>query len=284
MKNTDLHTHSYYSDGQISPKKLVKLAKKRGIKNLALTDHDSVEGVKEAIKEGKKIGVRVIPGVEIRAKKGEVLGYFVDFENKELNKILKIKRRKVQEGVKDWCRKLKEGGYNISFKEIQEKFPKSKNNINEFYPIYLLYKKGYGKMLEIAEKLRKENLRGKKIKEISVIKAIRLIKKAGGVPVLAHPWIDEDVLKEKNFKRYVRAGLRGIELNNGDRSPWRKRKHIKRIRRLAKKYKLILTSGSDYHGLELVEEMPGNHKLGENNCDEKVVKKLEELAKKCQKN
>ncbi len=279
MKNTDLHTHSYYSDGQISPTELVRLAKKRGIKNLALTDHDSVKGVKEAINEGKKVGVRIIPGVEIRADKGEVLGYFINIKNKELNKILKIKRKRVQEGVKDWCRKLEEAGYNISFKEIQEKFPKSKNNINEFYPLYLLHKKGYGKMLEIPKKLEKEGIKKREIKEISIVKAIKLVKKAGGVPVLAHPWIGEDVLKEKNFKKYVRAGLVGIELNNGDRSPLRKRKHIKKIRRLAKKYKLILTSGSDYHGLKIVRQMPGNHELGKNNCDEKIVEKLEESRK-----
>ncbi len=279
MKNTDLHTHSYYSDGQISPKNLVRLAKKRGIKNLALTDHDSVKGVKEAINEGKKVGVRIIPGVEIRADKGEVLGYFIDIKNKELNKILKIKRKRVQERVKGWCSELQKAGYNIGFKEIQEKFPKSKNNINEFYPLYLLHKKGYGKMLDITKKLKKEGVKKRKIKEISIIKAIKLIKKVGGVPVLAHPWIEEDVLKEKNFKRYVRAGLKGIEINNGDRSPWRKRKHIKRIKKLAKKYKLILTSGSDYHGPQLPKQMPGNHELGKNNCDEKVVEKLEGLKK-----
>ena len=76
MKTTDLHTHSYYSDGKLSPKQVVRDAKKAGVKILALTDHNSISGVKEAIAEGKKLGVRVIPGAELRSKEGEILGYF----------------------------------------------------------------------------------------------------------------------------------------------------------------------------------------------------------------
>jgi len=275
MKNTDLHTHSYYSDGFISPKELVRLAKKRGIKNLALTDHNSVEGVKEAIEKGKEIGVNVIPAVEIRVDKGEVLGYFIDVKNKELNKMIKEIRERVEDKIKDWCKKLNKTGYKISFKEIQRKFPKARGNINEFCLIYTLYLKGYGPTLKISKKLKKQKIKAKKIKEISVIKAIKLIKKAGGLAVLAHPWLEDKVLKEKNIKKYIKAGLIGIEINNGDRSTHRKKKHIKRIRKLAKKYKLVLTSGSDYHGGELVKLMPGNHELGKNNCDEKIIKELE---------
>jgi len=77
MRNTDLHTHSYYSDGELSPKELVRLAKKKSILNLALTDHNSVKGVEEAISEGKKIGINVIPGVEVLVKGGEILGFLL---------------------------------------------------------------------------------------------------------------------------------------------------------------------------------------------------------------
>jgi|TARA_Y100000310_G_C20578016_1_gene761449 hypothetical protein len=281
MKDTDLHTHSYYSDGQISPKELVRQAKRKKIKNLALTDHDSVDGVKEAIKEGKRLGVGVIPAVEVRAKETEVLGYFVDVDNKELKKDLKKGRKKVKEGVKDWCKKLQKAGFNISFKEIQGKFPKSKSNINEFYPLFVLYKKGYGKMLKIPGIIKERGVKKKKIKERTMIQAIRLIKKAGGVPVLAHPWVDDKrkVLRHKNIKRYIEAGLKGIEINNGDRAPFKPSNMNKKIRKIAKKYKLILTCGSDYHGLpELTKQMPGNHELGENNCDKKIVEQLQNLS------
>ena len=73
--NTDLHTHSIYSDGVLHPREVVREAKEKDIKNLALTDHNSIDGVEEAISEGKKIGVNVIPGIEIRAREDEVLGY-----------------------------------------------------------------------------------------------------------------------------------------------------------------------------------------------------------------
>ncbi len=276
MKNTDLHTHTYYSDGQISPKELVKLAKKRGIKNLALTDHNSIKGVREALSEGKKQGIRIIPALEIRVDKGEVLGYFIDYKNKKLIRVIKQIGKRVQDNMKDWCNKLNRAGYNITFSEIWKKFPKARGNINEFYPIYLLHLNGYGKTLEIARKLRKNKkfIKGR-IKEITVVQGIKLIKKVGGVPILAHPWIEDEVLKEKNLKKYIKAGLKGIEINNGDRAPFKKKGIEKKIRRLAKRYKLIITSGSDYHGLGLVKQMPGNHELGRNNCDDSIIEILE---------
>lgn len=279
MKNTDLHTHSYYSDGQLSPKALVRLAEKRKIKNLALTDHTSIKGVKEAIKEGRKIGVNILPAVEIRAKENEVLGYFIDINSRRLNKeLLKIGKR-VENRVKDFCEKLRKEGYNIDFNEIVEKYPKAKGNLNEFHILYTLYLKKYGKSTffigKKLKKLKKKGLKKKKIKEISIVKAVKLIKNAGGVAVLAHPWLEKKVLKEKNIKKYIKAGLKGIEINNGDRAPLLTNKIKNKIRRLAKNYNLILTSGSDYHGPDIVGHMPGNHQLGKNNCDEKVIKQLE---------
>ena len=83
MKNSDLHTHSIHSDGDLSPSEVVKLAKKRGVKNLALSDHNSISGIDEAILEGNKQGVNIIPAVEIRAEEDEVLGYFIDYKNEK---------------------------------------------------------------------------------------------------------------------------------------------------------------------------------------------------------
>lgn len=279
-KNTDLHMHSHYSDGQLSPKGLVRLAKKRGVKNLALTDHNSVKGVEEALEEGKKIGINVIPAVEIEADTGEILGYFIDYKNKDLIKELKVNSRNTEARTKDWCNKIRKAGYNISFEELVKKFPKARGNINAFYPLHLLYKRGYGKPLKLAPKLWKSpETRPKEFKKILIIKAVRLVRKAGGVPVLAHPWIDDIEINFKNMKNLVKAGLKGIEVNNGDRAPLKSRNAVKKIRSLAKKYKLILTSGSDFHGKELVKLMPGNHNLGKNNCDEKVVGEMRQISR-----
>jgi hypothetical protein len=276
MKNTDLHTHSYYSDGLLSPKQLVRLAKKKGIKNLALADHDSVKGVMEAIKEGKKIGINVIPAVEIRCDFSEILGYFIDIKNKKLLAALKKSGKANEKGTKKWCETLHKAGYNIIFKEIWKKYPEARGNINLFYPLWTLHLKGYGSTLKIRDEIRKKNLKRGNIKKIKITDAINLVKKAGGVAVLAHPWLDEETLEEKNMRKYVRAGLKGIEINNGDRSPFYPIKIKNKIKKLAKKYDLIITSGSDFHGPEVVRQMPGDHNLGHNNCDEKVIKILKE--------
>jgi len=280
MKNTDLHTHSHYSDGQLSPKELVQLAKRKGIKNLALTDHNTVKGIDEAIKEGKKIGVNIIPGIEMRTDAGEILGYFIDCKNRELLKKLKQIGTAVENRTKEWCREMRKAGYKISFSEIEKRFPQAKGNVNEFYVIRMLYLKGYGEMQEIPRQLRKKKLmKGRKkmfSSKITNIQAIRLIKKAGGVPVWAHPWIGKT---ENNFKRmgsFVKAGLAGIEIDNGDRP---KRIMKKKIKAVAKKYNLVVTNGSDFHGEEIVKQMPGDHRLGKNNCDEKVVERLRQLSK-----
>ena len=281
MKNTDLHNHSYYSDGLIYPKQLIQIAKKRGIKNIALTDHNSTKGIQEAIKEGKRIGVNVIPGIEIRCKIGEILGYFIDPKNKELNKEIKKDNKRIQSKVKEICRNLTREGYKLTYEELGKKHPKAKGNLNEFYPIYELYLKKYAKTTFESRKIiwGNKKIRPKKIKEINEIKTIKLIKNAGGVPVLAHPWIDPEALIEKNLKKLIKAGLKGLEINNGDNEKFMrkisKQKNIQtKIRKLAKKYKLIITSGSDYHGEKLAKLMPGNHNLGKNNCDEKVIKQL----------
>ena len=280
-RNADLHTHSHYSDGQMSPKELVRLAKKRGVKNLALTDHNTSKGIEEAVAEGKKIGVNVIPAVEIEVDTGEILAYFIDYKNKSLLKGLKANSRNTEARTKDWCNKLEKAGYNISFKELVEKFPKARGNINAFYLLHLLYKRGYGKPLKLAPKLWKDpKTRPKNIKKIAIIKAIRLVRNAGGSPVLAHPWIDDFEINFRNIKNLVKAGLKGIEVNNGDRAPLKNRVVVKKIRSIARTYGLILTSGSDFHGKDLVKLMPGDHDFGHNNCDETVVKRLRESVKK----
>jgi hypothetical protein len=277
MNNADLHAHSHYSDGLMSPREVVRLAKRKGIKHLALTDHDSVKGVKEAVQEGKKIGIEVIPAVEIRTQfRSEILGYFVDINNKLLVKTLKKSALIMEKTTEAWCKTLKKAGYDINFKEIWKKYPKARGNINTFYPLWELHLKGYGPTLKIQADIRKKKLKKINIKEIGIIDVIKLIRYAGGVAVLAHPWLGEETLEEKNMKKYVKAGLKGIEINNGDRAPFYPTKIKNKIKRLAKKYNLIITAGSDFHGLELVKQMPGDHMLGHNNCDEKVIKMLKE--------
>lgn len=276
MRNSDLHTHSFYSDGDLSPSEVVKLAKSKGVKTLALTDHNSISGIEEAIIEGKKQGVNIIPAIEIRAEEDEVLGYFIDYKNKNLQKeILKIQKVLIDR-VKKIIKTLNKKGIKVSFEDLEKKYYPNKNFM-EIHLVMHLASKGLGEIREVFKKYISEGSETYvKIKEISVIDAIKLIKKYKGVPVLAHPWVDsksKSLLEEKNFEKLIDAGLKGIEIDNGDRDERRDEKTIKRIQELAKKYNLIITSGSDFHGEHLFKAT-GCHQIGENNCDESVVEEL----------
>ena len=126
--------------------------------------------------------------------------YIAIIKNKRLIDSLKKDSKKIQDKVEDWCKKLNVAGYKINFNNILKKYPKARGNINEFYPLYELALNGYGTTRKIGKELRDKKIRGKKIKEMSIIKGIRLIKGAGGVPVLAHPWLNDEILKTKNFE------------------------------------------------------------------------------------
>ena len=95
--------------------------------------------------------------------------------------------------------------------------------------------------------------------------------------MLAHPWVGENVLIKKNIKKYIKAGLKGIALENGDFNRFgRDKKTVALIKKLAKKYNLILMQGSDFHGPIMSKDTRG-HELGKSNCDEKIVEQLEKL-------
>jgi len=277
MKNADLHTHSIYSDGELTPKEIVKRAKRKGIKYLALTDHNSVEGIEEAIKEGEKLGIIIIPSVELMVKENEVLGYFIDYKNINLKKDLKRASYYENEKTKRRINELKKKGFDISYEKFVNYFSYSKDNHNKGHLIYYFSKiQGHSRkdILNILDGLKiKKPIK----KNLSVTKGIELIKKYSGIPVLAHPWINKKKFTEKNVKKWVKAGLRGIEIENGEEFNFgRTKEFVKKIKNMAKKYNLIITSGSDYHG-ETMIKFTGTHKLGNYNCDEKIVKQLEEL-------
>ncbi len=280
MKTCDLHTHSYYSDGEMSPKEVMKLAKQRGVKILALTDHNSTKGVKEAINEGRKLGIKVIPAIEVMAKEDEVLGYFIDANNKRFQNNLADIRKRIESKIKKRCENMQKKGFPASFHEIKKRFPHAKGNIDDFYPYYMLILKGYGKTFrDIGILMKQTGVKKARGKDLSIAKVIRMIKNAGGVPVLAHPWADDKskrLLQDKNFRKLVKAGLKGIEVDNGNGDGRRNAKIVSKIKRLAKKYNLITTSGSDFHGEDLADAKA--HVLGKYNCDEKIVRQLEALA------
>lgn len=258
----DLHLHSYYSDGIYSPEELIKRAKKEGFFIISLTDHFTLDGINEAIKIGKKYKIKVIPGVEIndviyKNYRLHLIGYGIDFKNKELNQVLKKMQKEREESVKKCILELQKEGFNLDEKKIFKTVSKS---IGIGWLINFMQKGGNFKKIKKDFKLKKRQIlslndffkkyfvkEGKQIlpsPEISLDKALSIIKKAKGIAVLAHPaqqlsWRDDwliSLLKKK--------GIKGIEAISSHHN-WANIEHYQKI---AKELKLLTTIGSDYHG------------------------------------
>ncbi|MDP3027555.1 MAG: PHP domain-containing protein [Nanoarchaeota archaeon] len=274
MRDSDLHTHSYYSDGIFSPTEIVRKAKEAGIKNLALTDHNSIQGIIEAQKEAKKQKINLIPGVELRCKEGEVLGYFINFKNKKFIKKIKKIQNKSKEIFENTIKELTKKGIIVKSGKILNTKIK-KENVLTVYLFKFLKEKGILNMNEIKE-IKKSIMHGDLFEaQFSTEEVIKMINDAGGVAVLAHPWYSKTFLDEIRLKELITAGLKGLEIDNGGRGEERVGS-LEKINKFAKKYNLILTSGSDFHGDSSL--MSNEHKIGANNCDVKIVEKLKKIT------
>lgn len=246
----DLHTHSIASDGSMSPAELVRHAKDKGLAAVALTDHDTVEGISEALAEGNRIGIEVIPGIEISTNykpEMHILGYFLDvdkylFVQKELTEIRKGREDRNYKIIS----RLKELGITITEEEVKE--ISSGDTIGRPHFARLLMEKGYVKNMQEAfdKYLGKDGSAYFKRYELEPIDGIKLIKNAGGIPVLAHPALlkmnynDIDKLLVE-LKEYGLAGIEAIYSENS-------KEETGNLLRLAIKHKLLVTGGSDYHG------------------------------------
>ncbi len=276
----DLHIHTHYSSGELSPIECVKLAKEKGVRVISVTDKNSVKGVREAVRAGEDFGVEVVPGIEIKADRVHILGYFVDVENeglmRELLNLERISARRI-ESIFDKI-KESEGLEDVSFEEVVRRFYPNSNIVESHLARYFS-ECGCGSWRSFMKKIL--DCEGEFYCEdsgcLSRRDAIKLIRKYGGVPVLAHLWSKfHDSSALDNIEDLIEAGLMGIEIDNGDRSGVRNDLMVDKIRKLSEKHDLVMTSGSDFHsdrfGLET-----GSHRLGEYNSDYSIVEKLKEL-------
>lgn len=248
-KLIDLHTHSTASDGSMSPRELVRHAKEKGLLAVALTDHDTVDGVEEALDEGTKVGIEVIAGVETSvdfSPEMHILGYFFGDTYKNMEPTLEKLRINRTERNPKMVEKLKSLGFDITMEEVRAE---AKGNIvARPHMASVLMKKGYVK--SIREAFEKYIADGKpafvKKDKLTPEECIEAITKAGGIPVLAHPiFLDLSWAKlDELVARLVKAGLKGIEAYYVEN----KGKDTGNLLRLAIKYGIIATGGSDFHG------------------------------------
>lgn len=255
MKYIDLHVHSNCSDGTCTPEELVELAARQGLVAFALTDHDTVDGVGRAMKAAESKHIQVIPGVELsceytisptRKKEIHILGYNLDWNQPELCKTLDAVAKERDDRNRKMCENLNNAGYPIDYESLVERF--GDTILTRAHFARFLLEKGAIPSIDSAFKkiLAQDGPYFVMRKYLTPEKGIELIKKAGGIPVLAHPLLYKmsvtelhDLLTE--LKGY---GLRGIEAmysrNRGNDEAF--------VRKLASEYNLFITGGTDFHG------------------------------------
>lgn len=255
MSKVDLHIHTTASDGKFSPAEIVRKAWERGLTHIAICDHDSIDGIAPANEAASKFpGITVIPGVEINtdipAGELHILGYLFDIENAELKSTLEILRNSRIDRAQRMVLKLRKMGLKIDFERVQELA--GSGSIGRPHIAQALLEKGY--INSFREAFTKYISRGGPAyverDKITPAEAIQLIIRASGIPVLAHPFTSDNY--QVLIEQLRPAGLRGIEVYYNNYSP----EQIQGLLEIAGRDQLLVTGGSDFHGLEVDNESP----------------------------
>ncbi|MBE6752064.1 MAG: PHP domain-containing protein [Ruminococcaceae bacterium] len=245
----DFHTHSTFSDGTFTPTDLINHAVEVGLSAIALTDHDTVNGINEAIEASKDKNIEFIPGIEFSVADGteiHIIGLFIDHENKTLLDVINKTRSQREARMKGVIEKLQNTGFDITYREAQELA--GGDFVGRAHIAHILMDKGYvSTVKEAFDKyigLNKPCYVEKK--EITPKDAITAIRSAGGLAFLAHlhqTKFDFNQL-DKLLGELKSYGLNGIEGYYTEYTD----EHIKEFRTLAQKHNLFYSGGSDFHG------------------------------------
>lgn len=249
MPGIDLHIHTSASDGRFSPAEIVSRSAAAGLAVIAITDHDTVDGIAPALQAARTFpSLRVIPGVEIStdipAGQAHILGYFVDYTDHELQIALEKMRNSRWERARKMVARLEDLGCRIEWERVREIAGAA--SVGRPHIAQALMEKDYVESIKDAF-TRYINQDGPAYVErdkMTPVQAAELILRAKGLPVLAHPLTVPD--PEAMVIELKAAGLTGIEVYYKDYT----RDDINRLLRLSDRYGLVSTGGTDYHGLE----------------------------------
>ena len=253
MGNIDLHLHTTASDGVMTPSGIVNYAKSKGLVAIAITDHDTIEGLEEGFLEGERIGLEVIPGIEISAEHSpgsmHLLGFFIDIHDPILKERLGYLQRARAERNPRMAEKLNKLGIDITFDEVLK--ASGGGQVGRPHFAQVLIEKGYVRNFQEAfDRFLKKGASAYVEKmRFSAEESIQFINEANGVAVLAHPntlQLNGYSELENLILRLVKTGLRGIEAYYPEHSAL----EVAQYKTLAERHGLLVTGGTDYHGIE----------------------------------
>lgn len=250
MKLIDLHTHSLMSDGAQTPADVIRTAHAAGLSAVALSDHDNVDGVRQAMAEGEKLGIEVIPAVELSAQVDtelHILGYFIDPENKRLQEAMAYALVVRDQRQEETCRKLNEQGFQITMDELREEAHGNPVLCRAHFA-QIMVRKGYAESVQDCFKkyLSVGCYAYSNKQALLPHEAVSLIHEAGGIAVAAHLHLIkmEDAPLKEFLRSLIPHGLDGVEGYYTDYTPDMEQ----RYRAMAKELGLVLSGGTDYHG------------------------------------
>jgi predicted metal-dependent phosphoesterase TrpH len=253
MGYVDLHLHTTASDGVMSPSGIVRYAKSKGLQAIAITDHDTVEGLEEGLSEGDRLHFEVIPGIEISAEHSpgsmHLLGFFLDIHHLPLIERLGNLQKARAERNPKIVDKLNRLGIEVTYEEVLK--ASGGGQVGRPHFAQVLINKNYVRTFQEAfERFLKKGAPAYADKfRFTAKEAIRFINEAKGVAVLAHP----NTLNMKGYSELeslilglMEEGLKGIEVYYPEHSA----SEVGLYKTLAARYGLLMTGGTDYHGIE----------------------------------
>lgn len=245
----DLHIHTTASDGRLSPESVLAEAIQAGLSHIAITDHDTVDGLLQLYEDEENIpsNIRVIPGIEFSTElpKNEIhiLGYYIDIYNTQLRDQLKSLVANRHQRTKQMIIKLNQLGYAIDYLHVLQ-LAKQVTSIGRPHLAEALVQKGYFGTVSDAFNVLLDKSGPAYVPHYKMTPAqvIALIKAAGGIPVLAHPGLvgDDNIILD-----VINAGVLGLEVYH----PTHNEIQIKTYLTLANQYQLAITGGSDFHAI-----------------------------------
>ena len=257
MKSVDLHTHTSKSDGSYTPTRLVDYAMEKGLLAVAITDHDSIEGLDEALSHAASLkaqglpSVEVVPGIEFSTKYEKqdvhIVGLYISYDSDAFRTALDgFVNSRVNRNIK-MCQNLREAGIDISYEKLQAMYPEAVIT-RAHYAAYLL-ENGYVKSRQdaFAMYLGDHTKYFVPREKVTPTQAIKLILTAGGIPILAHPplyHMGKDRL-DTLVSSLKADGLMGIEAFYSTYT----NQDVRDMMGLANRYDLLLSGGSDFHGV-----------------------------------